>query len=73
MSDKRHVTYFVTQVCLVLPFKSNFFFYFKHNRTLNRKKTVTGVQVMTTSQVQTIGCNWQAISSCPKQSGKQIH
>jgi len=34
---------------------------------------VTGVQVITASQVQSIGCRWQAISSCPQQSVKQIH
>jgi len=26
---------------------------------------VTGVQVITASQVQSIGCRWQAIWSCP--------
>ena len=43
-----------------------FFFFFSHfferNRTPSGKKTVTGVQVITTaSQVQSIGCRWQAL------------
>ena len=31
------------------------FFFFEHNRTPSGKKTVTGVQVVTASQVQSIG------------------
>ena len=38
-----------------------FFFFFEHNRTPNRKKMVTGVQVITASQAQNIGCRWQAL------------
>ena len=30
------------------------------------KKTVTGMQVITTSQVQSIGCRWQALFILPK-------
>ena len=42
-----------------------FFFFFEHNRTSSGKKTVTGVQVITVSQVQSIRFSWQAISSYP--------
>ena len=35
----------------------------KSNHTSSGKKTMTGVQVVTASQVQSIGCRWQAISS----------
>ena len=45
----------------LLSFLFSFFFSFEPNRTPNKKKTVTGVQVVTTSQVQSIGCRWQAI------------
>ena len=38
---------------------------YEHNRTPSGKKTVTGVQVVTASEVQSIRCRWQAISSCP--------
>ena len=41
------------------------FFFFEHNRTLSGKEMMTGVQVVTTSQVQSIGCRWQAILSYP--------
>ena len=43
-----------------------FYSFYKHNHTLSRKKTLTGVQVITTaSQVQSIGYRWQANLSCP--------
>ena len=45
-----------------------FFFFFEHNPTTSGKKTVAGVQVVTASKVQSIGCRWQAISSCPLQT-----
>ena len=38
---------------------------YEHNCTTSRKKTVTGLQVVTASEVQSIRCRWQAISSCP--------
>ena len=38
---------------------------YEHNCTTSRKKMVTGVQVVTASEVQSIRCRWQAISSCP--------
>ena len=37
------------------------FLFFKHNHTPSGKKTVTGMQVVTTSQVQIIGCRSKAI------------
>ena len=40
-----------------------FFFFIKPNRTPIGKIVVTGVQVVTASQVQSIGCRWQATSS----------
>jgi len=36
---------------------------FEHNHTPSGKKMVTGVQVITASQVQSIGCRWKAILS----------
>ena len=36
-------------------------FIFKHNHTPSGKKPVTGMQVVTTSQVQIIGCRSKAI------------
>ena len=36
-------------------------FSFEHNHTPSRKKTVTGMQVVTTSQVQIMGCRSKAI------------
>ena len=44
---------------------AQFFFFFEHNPTQSGKKMVTGVQVITTSQVKSIGYRWQTISSCP--------
>jgi len=41
------------------------YFLFELNHTPNGKKTVTGVQVITASEMQSIGCRWQVISSCP--------
>ena len=46
-------------------FFASSFFFFEHNCTPSGKKMVTGVQVITASQVQSIGCRWQAILSCP--------
>ena len=37
---------------------------FENNCTPSGKKKLTGVHVVTVSQVQTICCRWQAISSC---------
>ena len=37
----------------------------EHYRTPSGKKMVTRVQVVTATQVQTIGCRLQAILSCP--------
>ena len=42
---------------------SNEIFFPEHSHTPSGKKTVTGVQVVTASQVQSSGCRWQAISS----------
>ena len=39
----------------------SFFFFFEHNNTPSGKKTVTGMQVVTTSQVQIIRCRSKAI------------
>ena len=39
------------------------FVFYKHNHTPNGKKMVTGMQVVTTSQVQIIGCRSKAIFS----------
>ena len=46
------------------PFKLLFFSYVT---SITPQKMVTGMQVVTASQVQItgIGCRWQAISSCP--------
>ena len=41
------------------------YFHFEHNRTPSGKKMVTGVQVVTGSQVQSIRCRWRGISSYP--------
>ena len=38
-----------------------FFLFFEHNHTPSGKKTVTGMPVVTTSQVQIIGCRSKAI------------
>ena len=38
-----------------------FLFLFDHNHTLSGKKTVTGMQVVTTSQVQIIECRSKVI------------
>ena len=38
---------------------------FKHNHTPSGKKTVTGVQVITASQAQSIRCRWQALFVLP--------
>ena len=40
-------------------------FFFEHNRTQSGKKMVTRVQVITASQVQSIGCRWQALFVLP--------
>ena len=48
--DKYHTDFFVS--------------FFPHNHTPSGNKMVTGVQVITASQAQSI-CRWQAISSCP--------
>ena len=37
----------------------------EHNRTPSGKKTVTGVQVITASQAQSIGCRRQALFILP--------
>ena len=42
----------------------SFSFFFEHNHTLSGKKTVTEIQVVTTFQVQIIGCRSKAILSC---------
>ena len=42
-----------------------FFKFFEHNHTPSGKKMVTRVQVITASQVQTIGCRWQALFFLP--------
>ena len=39
--------------------------FFEHNHTPSGKKMVTRVQVITASQVQSIGCRWQAIFVLP--------
>ena len=55
-----------TQIGLRMDKISEGFYYiFEHNRTPSGNNTVTGVQVLSASQVQSIGCRWQAISSCP--------
>ena len=38
---------------------------FEHNCIPSGKKMVIGVQMVTVSHMQIIGCRWQAISSCP--------
>ena len=40
-------------------------FLFEHNHTPSGKKTVTGMQVITASQVKSIGCRWQALFILP--------
>ena len=45
--------------------RSLILFGFLYPFTPSGKKKVTGVQVVTASQVQSIECRWQAISSCP--------
>ena len=51
-----------TPIALVQGFGFIFrIFFFKHNHTPSGKKTVTGMQVVTTSQVQIIGCRSKAI------------
>ena len=47
--------------------------FYEHYRTPCGKKMVTRVQVVTASQVQTNGCRWLAILSCPQQTIKDIH
>ena len=42
-----------------------FKFFYEHNRTPNGKKPVTGVQVITASQAQSIRCRWQALFVLP--------
>ena len=37
------------------------YYYYEHNRTPSGKKRVTGVQVVTASEVQSIGYRWQAM------------
>ena len=59
----------------VLAFVEPEFFSFlnEHNHTPSGKKTVTRVPVIDNYiQVQSIGCRWQAISSCHNRV-KQIH
>ena len=48
------------------PADSHSFFVclFKHNHTPRGKKTMTGMQVVTTSKVQIAGCRSKAILSC---------
>ena len=53
-------------------FSESDFFLFEHSRTQSEKKSVTGVQVVTVSQVQNIECRWQAILSCPWETFQQI-
>ena len=50
-----HELGFVNFVCLFL----------EHNCTPSGKKAVTGVQVITASQAQSIGCRWQALFVLP--------
>ena len=45
----------------VIPTSLLIFIFFKHNHTPSGKKTVTGIQVVTTSQVQIISCRSKAI------------
>ena len=40
----------------ILKIRLLFFFFFEHNCTPSGKKTLTGVQVITASQAQSIGC-----------------
>ena len=55
---------FVSQPKLdFFPFLSGILTFSKPNRTPSGKKTVTGVQRLTASQVQNIGCRWPAILS----------
>ena len=42
-----------------------FCFFEHHNHTPSGKKSVTGVQVITASQAQSIGCRWQALFVLP--------
>ena len=44
---------------------SEHYFIFEHNCTPSGRKTVTGVQVITASQVQSIGCRSQALFVLP--------
>ena len=52
-------------ILLLVFFFFFFFFLFEHNCSPSGKKTVTGVQVITASQVQSIGCRWQALLILP--------
>ena len=53
-------------VILLTTLFTYFVLIFEHNRTpISGKKTVTGVQVLAASQVQSIGCRWQAVLSSP--------
>ena len=56
---------FVVVVLFFPLFFFFFFFFFERHHTPSGKKLVTGVQVVTASQVQSIKCRWQDISSCP--------
>ena len=41
------------------------FYCYLYNHTPSGKETVTGVQVITASQVQSIRCRWQALFVLP--------
>ena len=42
-----------------------FLFIYEHNRTPSGKKSVTGMLVITASQVQSVRCRWQALFVLP--------
>ena len=69
------VTYQNRMVHFIFSFCGNVFFFFfsEHNRTPSGKKTVTGVQVITAYQVQSIGCRWQVPVTALSRSARGTH
>ena len=67
MIDGCHLVYLLTRGLLLKNFITIIIYFllfllFEHNHTPSGKKTVTGImQVVTTSQVQIIGCKSKAI------------
>ena len=62
---------FIRRLKEIISFKAalalhthSFFFFLSITAPQSGKKMVIGVHVVTASQVQSIGCMWQAISSC---------